>query len=105
MKVKIKINESGVRQLDKWCNEFLERLAQDVRERAIVNAPVKTGKLRDSIDILDRDMENKTILVGTQDTGYGLYVEVGHSTRDGGFVAPSGFLRRAADDAINESSV
>ena len=63
------------KRIDDWIAErmpaFAESIAQDVKERA----PVKTGKLRDSIQFETKD----TTATIFSDVEYALYVEVGTS--------------------------
>ena len=90
--IKIKINQSALDQLTKEQNDLLLKMAEAVKDKAISICPVKTGKLQDSIDILDRDWENKTMYIGTAGTNYGLFVEMGTSK-----MAAQPFMRPALD--------
>ena len=71
---KIVMNEEGKAQIDTIIKQMLLKTSEDIVEIAKDLAPVRTGKLRDSIQILAQDEKNITI--GT-DCGYGAYVELG----------------------------
>ena len=56
--------------------------------------PVDTGRLRSSIT--HRQVDDDTVVVGTN-VSYAPYVELGHHTTGGSFVAGRPFLRPAAE--------
>lgn len=61
--------------------------------------PVDTGRLRNSIT--HAQMDENTEVVGTN-VEYAPYVELGHHTASGSFVAPKAFLRPAAENHTGE---
>jgi hypothetical protein len=73
----IKLNPRGLSEIERLEEDLALKLANEVKAEAKLLCPVASGKLRDSIDILDVD--GKVVEIGTHDTGYGLYVEMDQS--------------------------
>jgi hypothetical protein len=44
--IEIKVNNSGMEKANKEINEFLIKIAEDIREHSKKLCPVKTGKLK-----------------------------------------------------------
>jgi len=78
------------------CGGTAERYA---KENLTINRSVDTGNLRNSITHAQRD-EN-TEVVGTN-VKYAPYVELGHHTVSGSFVAPKPYLRPAVENHREE---
>ena len=74
--VKIKINQKGMQELDKEMNRFLTYMGDVCVEETKKNTPVKTGALRDSIEIKEVDLEGKKITYGSN-LPYAIFVENG----------------------------
>jgi HK97 gp10 family phage protein len=93
MNIKVVINKAALEQIDKYCNDLVRDMADKVVEKAIDKCPVKTGTLRDSIRILDKDWENHEITVGTKMEvvqPYAVFVEYGTSKQKAQpFLVPS----------------
>ena len=73
-------------------HETAQQLVADAR----AEAPVRTGRLRDSIRIAERTATSATVEVGVP---YGRAVNDGHHTAGGGFVPGNGYWDRAIERA------
>lgn len=70
--------------------------ARYMAERAAIHAPVDTGWLRHSIEVsISPSGMKANVQVMAH---YAQWVEFGHATPSGGFVAPNPFMRRALAD-------
>ena len=78
------------------CGGTAERYA---KQNLTANRSVDTGVLRNSIAHAQRDED--TEVVGTN-VYYAPYVELGHHTRSGSWVAPKPYLRPAVEDHRKE---
>lgn len=96
METQIKMNDAGVRELKDKALLFLETIAENIRIEAQNIAPVKTGKLKDSIKVFDGDNKNEK-LIGTKTTTYALFVELGTIKMD-----PQPYLRPSLDKIVGE---
>jgi HK97 gp10 family phage protein len=92
--VTIKYNEAGIKELEKRAEEYLAGLADKIKDEAKSIVPVRTGKLRDSIEVIDGET-NKIKYIGS-DVDYAIYVELGTVKTD-----PKPYLRPALYDVIN----
>ena len=70
--VSVKFNEQVLDELKMTCQDFLQTVAEKVRDEAKEIVPVDTGKLRDSIAVFDGDTKNDKY-VGTITTTYAIY--------------------------------
>jgi len=75
-------------------NKALEKIGGKAESYAKKICPVKTGRLRNSIT--HQQYDDSTEVVGTN-VEYAPYVELGHHTSGGTFVAGKPFLRPAAE--------
>ena len=80
-------------------DRVLNRLGSIAEGYAIKLCPVKTGNLRNSIT--HWQMDENTEAIGTN-VEYAPYVELGHHTVSGGYVAPKAFLRPAVENHKEE---
>ena len=90
--VEFVINEDGLHTVEQLLFEELERRSNEVVEEAKELVPVRTGALRDSIDILSKDEDEQVINIESE-LDYAIIVEMGTSNRE-----PSPYLRPALDD-------
>lgn len=67
----IKIDNNAI---DKMHEDILTQLSEFIVEEAKVYAPVDTGTLRDSIEIVNKNKDSADIATTC---GYGLYLELG----------------------------
>jgi HK97 gp10 family phage protein len=72
--------------------KHLLKKAEEVKNQATLNAPVRTGALRDSMEVLP--VSKKKVKVGSP-LSYAWFMEMG--TR---YIAPRAFLRRALRSVI-----
>lgn len=76
-----------------------EKTANDIASKAKSEAPVDSGRLRNSIDVVESKYENGgfSVTLGDSDTPYASYVELGtpHTATSGKEQRNSGFFRRA----------
>ena len=78
----------------KAMNKALEIIGGKAESYAKKICPVDTGRLRNSIT--HQQMDDHTEMIGTN-VEYAPYVELGHHTSGGTFVAGKHFLRSAAE--------
>lgn len=76
-KVLVKFGKEGQQEVLKEISEELEVAAQDLRNRAVVKAPVNTGILRTGIEVEGKDLEWIVYTVAQ----YAGYVEFGTKTK------------------------
>jgi len=89
----LKINEAEIRDLVK---EIIMRGASEIAQLAKTIVPVKTGRLRDSIQAYER-VDGAVVLASAP---YAAPVELGHVTHSGSFVFGRRFLSEAACQII-----
>jgi HK97 gp10 family phage protein len=89
-----KLNPNGVNQINNLALQLFERLANEVKEEAKLIVPVKTGKLRESIEINKEDQEN--IKIGSK-VDYAIFVELGTIKQ-----SAQPFLRPAIDNITSK---
>lgn len=78
------------------CRETLHAAAAHAAVRAMIYCPVKSGHMRSTIRVLDsNDGTMSTVYVGAY---YAPFVELGHLTPAGTWVAPHPFMRMALED-------
>lgn len=86
-------------KLDEACEVALEIVGgmaeSDVAKRIVKNKSVVTGVLMNSIT--HEPMDSKTEVIGTN-VEYAPYVELGHRTRNGGYVNPKPYLEPAISE-------
>jgi len=85
-----KISDRSVRNV----RAIIKNTAFSIEGSAKVRAPVDTGFLRNSIQSTDASDLEWWVVVGAE---YGIFVEYGHHTRGGTFVAPQPFLSPAVE--------
>lgn len=90
--IDIKMNSSGERELESLAEDYLDKLAQKVLDKAVARCPVRTGALRDSLQIMKEDNDR---IIGTDGSGYALFVEMGTRHQ-----APQSYLRSSLDEVI-----
>jgi hypothetical protein len=73
-----------------------QRAAEYVADRARYYAPVDTGRLRASIEVISTQSGTRWSVVAR--VNYARWVEFGHMAGGGTFVAPNPFMRRAFAD-------
>jgi len=95
--VSVKIHEDVVRHAESKILKLLQDLSNDIVVVAKEIVPVDTGKLRDSIRILEYNKEEGYTRIGS-DVEYGLYQELG-SRRN----APQPYLRPAAEEVLHNN--
>ena len=81
METKVIMNSAGMQELKEKAQLFLATIAENVRVEAQDIVPVRTGQLRDSIEVFDGDDKNEK-LIGSVTTTYALFVELGTSRMD-----------------------
>jgi HK97 gp10 family phage protein len=91
----LKFNESALEELNKIAIQFLNDVANNVKEESKVLAPVDTGALRDSIDVYEGN-NDKEKLIGSK-IHYAIYQELGTSK-----ISPQPYLRPALDQVIGD---
>jgi len=91
--IEFKINENGVKQINDLFKKLLVDVSKDIKEEAKDKCPVKSGKLKESIDVIMGDNEST---IGTIGSDYGLFIEVGTRNQQ-----PQPFLRPALDNVFN----
>lgn len=96
MEMKINFNESGLNILQDKAVEYLVQVANAIKVKARENAPVKTGTLRDSINVFDGKDRNEKY-IGSISTRYALFVEKGTIN-----MGPQAYLRPALDEVISK---
>lgn len=97
--VNININKSITGDVAKACGRALEICGGMAESYAKMRCPVDTGNLRNSIT---HQMEgDRTVVIGTP-VEYAPYVELGHHTTTGRFVAPRPYLLPALEEHIDE---
>lgn len=86
-------------KLEEACEVALEIVGgmaeSDVKKRITQNRSIVTGVLRNSIT--HEPMDSKTEVIGTN-VEYAPYVELGHRTRNGGYVNPKPYLEPAISE-------
>lgn len=93
MNIKVTLNPEGLSKLKELEQTLVKNLGESIVNEAKRLAPVKTGKLRDSIEI--KENTDMTVSVGSN-LDYILFQEFG--TR---FQSGTPFLRPALDSTIN----
>ena len=93
-KIKVTIDEAGMKNLDGFINNFLDKCGNVLVDEAKRIAPVDTGKLRDSIEIKDTDYTEKKVTVGS-DVEYAIYQELGTVK-----MRPNAYLRPSLDNIV-----
>lgn len=97
--VNININKNITGDVAKACGRALEICGGMAESYAKMRCPVDTGNLRNSITHqMDGD---KAVLIGTP-VEYAPYVELGHHTTTGRFVAPRPYLLPALEEHVSE---
>jgi len=89
----LRLNEAEINDLVK---NIIMRGANEIVQIAKSIVPVKTGRLRDSIQAYER-FDGATVLASAPYAGP---VELGHATRSGSFVFGVRFLSQAAHQVI-----
>ena len=92
--ITIKMNEAAVEELRHRAIGFLEILADEIKETAKGNAPVKTGALRDSIDVFNGIDETEKY-IGSKTIPYAIFQELGTVNMD-----DNAYLVPALDEVI-----
>lgn len=92
--IKIKFNNETIETLKEKAQLYLATIAENVRIEAKSIVPIKTGKLRDSIEVFDGETKNEKY-IGTKTTTYSLFVELGTIKMD-----PHPYLRPALDTIV-----
>lgn len=92
--MRIVVDHGGLKRVDKAVLAFLqEKLAEDIAADARRNAPVDTGRLRNSIEVVPVD--DKTVSV-VATAPYAAHVELGTSdTRAQPFLKPAAYRKRS----------
>ena len=89
----LNLNDAEIHDIVK---SIIMRGAEEIKNIARDLAPVRTGKLRDSIQVYER-VDGATVLASAP---YAAAVEMGHLTPSGSFVAGQRFLSKAAHQVI-----
>lgn len=89
-----KINNKVLKDIEDKAEQFIVGLANEVKNEAKLVVPVRTGKLRDSIDVYPGDNKHER-LVGSK-VDYAIHVEMGTIKQ-----RPKPFLRPALDNVVN----
>ena len=92
--VKIKMNNSALKELEERGELFIATIAENVRLEAKTLAPVDTGALRDSIEVFDGDSK-KEKYIGSITIPYAIYQELGTVK-----MSPQPYLRPALDNIV-----
>jgi hypothetical protein len=95
--MKIEIDDAAIDNM--LCN-FIDKIGMVLIKEAMIQVPVKTGDLRRSLSIIDKNYENKKVVVGSE-LPYAIFVEMGHMTKKGTIVPPQPYLRPALDMLVN----
>lgn len=95
--VTVKIHEDVVKKAENNVLQLLQDLSNDIVEVAKEIVPVRTGKLRDSLRILEYNEKEGFTRIGS-DVAYGLYQELG-SVKN----APQPHLRPAAEEVLHNN--
>ena len=90
----IKVNLKFMLELDKKIKESLLKSAEVIKKEAKGQAPVDSGRLKNSIKIDRSDLNSNEVRIGS-DLDYALITELGGLTGNGGVRTPRPFLRPA----------
>ena len=104
MKIKVALNKSDITAvIQAKVDEIKANAATALYEGGELlatackqNAPVKTGKLRSSIEV---EQVSDTEVQVAPHTDYAYYVEVGHHTRSGSFVPGQWYMRNGTEES------
>ena len=94
--IKIKFHLSGLETIDGRVDEFAQEVALDIKNRAKDYAPVLTGALRDSIEVIDGE-NNREKYIGSITIPYAIIQELGTIK-----MSPQPYLIPALDEVIRE---
>jgi HK97 gp10 family phage protein len=94
--ITIRYNEAGLRELEEKGEEFIQKVADDIRDEAKRVVPVDTGALRDSIEDFDGD-NKKEKYIGSVTKDYAIMVELGTVNMD-----PQPYLVPSLDKVVGE---
>ena len=94
--VKMKFNESAMKELEGKALEFLNKIADDVLYRSQQLVPVNTGSLQESLDVFDSESKWEK-LIGSKTIEYAIYQEMGTVK-----MPPHAYLRPALDEVVGQ---
>ena len=94
--IEIRINESGLKELNEKIIDAFEDIVELDLEASKDLCPVKTGALRDSLEIKGIDKQTGEAYIGS-DLDYLKYVALGYATSKGTIVPPNEFLINALE--------
>lgn len=100
--VTIKINANGMADLEQKALLLLESIAENIRVEAKTQCNVDTGKMRDSIRVMEGDDKfEKLIGVRSEEVPYALVQEVG-SVKLNSIPSFKPYMRPALDKVIKD---
>lgn len=95
--ITIKINDSGMKELENVALKTLQSLANNIRDTAKELAPVDTGKLRDNIEVREGNNKWEKLIGNDATVPYAIYQELGTIKME-----PNSYLVPALDRVIFE---
>jgi hypothetical protein len=96
--MEIKMNNAALNELELIAEQYITNVAEDIKAKAQQEAPYRTGKLRNSIEVTE-GMSAKEKFIGS-DLYYAVLVEMGHLSKKGNWVQAQPYLRPALDAII-----
>ena len=89
----------NIENLDPLLNNLLDDVGKVIVDESKRIVPTKTGNLRESIEVLDKDYTNKKVIVGSNGKNgviYSLFIELGTIK-----MKAQPYLRPSLDNIIN----